>query len=343
MFFSVAAPPEAPALEELANLALQMSLGIVTVVTLIIGVVAFFGVREVKDLRRLSGRIRQDLEESEKTRMALERRLVSFESDFESVVLAAHLFHEGENAYRTADYDQSISYHEQALTLQPENSKIHVRLARALINKGLNSRAERSLRIALRKDEENADAWRALATVKRYVDVDEAVRLMEKALEYDGSSVDNWNYLGLLLRDAGQFEESLNSHEQASRLSPRNGITCFYRALIMLRLGRVDSANHEFYQAHLHSEESQRANGIKPIWAMTIQWSYLYSLDDRVREEEAIRLAGTLADLCQERRNSLVVIGHMLFYLRSRSIDYRSDASIQKFPPADVTQVAHAR
>ncbi|WP_406406165.1 tetratricopeptide repeat protein [Streptomyces sp. NBC_01643] len=338
MFFHATEQPEPPGIEDVANLALQMSLGIVAVVTLLIGVVAAFGIREVKDVRRLTAQVRQELEQSESTRAALERRLSDFEADFESIVLAAHLFHEGENAYRAADYDRSISYYEQALTLQPENSKIHIRLARALINKGLNSRAERSLRAALRKDEENSDAWRALSTVKRYVDIDEAIRLMEKALEFDGTSVDNWNYLGLLLRDAERFEESLNAHEQASRLSPTDGITCFYKALITLRIGQVDSANHEFYQAQLHAEAARRVNRIKPIWAHVIRWSYLHSLDDRAHEEEAVRLAGTLADLCHERRNSLAVIGHMLFHLRSRSVDHRTDASIQQFPPEHVAE-----
>ena len=110
----------------------------------------------------------------------------------------------------------------------------------------------------------------------------------------------------------------------------------------MLRLGRTTAATHEFYQARLHSEASQRVNRIKPIWAMVIEWAYLQSLDDAAHEEEAIRLAGRLAEMCHERRNSLAVVGHMLFYLASRSVDSRTDASIQHFAADDVAALTAA-
>lgn len=181
-------PP--PSLHDVADLALQVSIGIVTVVTLFIGAIAIFGVREAKDVRKLSKQLRTELKEVRRTKAALEDRLQGFEAEFETFVLAAHLFHEGETAYLAAEYDRAISFYEEALTIQPDNGKIHIRLARALTNKGFNSRAERSLRIALQRDEQNSDALRALATIKRYAHLDEAIELMEKALLCDDSSED---------------------------------------------------------------------------------------------------------------------------------------------------------
>jgi tetratricopeptide (TPR) repeat protein len=328
-----------PSLHDVADLALQVSIGIIAIVTLIIGAVAIFGFREAKDIRRLSAQLRNELEESRTTKSALERRLLDFEDDFETLVLAAHLFHEGETAYLVADYNRAISFYEEALIIQPDNGRIHVRLARALINKGLNSRAERSLRIALERDERNSDAWRALATVKRYIDIDEAIKFSQKALEIDGSSVDNWNYHGLLLRDAQRYEEALDAHREAARISPTDGVTCFFLALMLLKIGRADDARHSFYEAHLRAKSLQVTRRIKPMWAKVIEWGYLYSLDERDRELEAVDVAKELSEACTEKRNRQAVLCHMMFFLEIRGIDVRSDLSMSHFPPEDIAYI----
>lgn len=325
-----------PSIHDVADLALQVSIGIVTVVTLFIGAIAIFGIREAKDVRKLSKQLKAELKESRRTKTALESRLKGLEAEFETFVLAAHLFHEGETAYLAADYDRAISYYEEVLTLQPDNGKVHIRLARALTNKGFYSRAERSLRIALQRDDKNSDALRALATIKRYVDLNEAIDLTEKALLCDDSSADNWNYLGLLLRDARRYEESFNAHNEALRIVPTDGITCFFKALSTLHLGHTEEANHLFYEAHLRSESLQKTNRVKPIWAMVIEWAYLHNLDNRVSEEEAVTLARRLAEKCKEKRNRQAVLSHMLFYLHTKNIDVRMDPSISAFPADDV-------
>ena len=64
-----------PSIHDVADLALQVSIGIVTVVTLFIGAIAIFGIREAKDVRKLSKQLKAELKESRRTKTALESRL----------------------------------------------------------------------------------------------------------------------------------------------------------------------------------------------------------------------------------------------------------------------------
>lgn len=349
-FFSVvlestSSPKNPPAtssdLSDIANLALQISVAIVTVVSVAIVIVAFFGVREVRDLRKLGDRLRIALRESEDAKSDLERRLASFEENFESLVLAAHLFNEGQTAYSHSDYDRAIAYFEQALALQPDNSRIHIRIARSLTNKGMNSRAERHLRIALKKYPNDHTAWIALATIKRYVDLPEAIRLAEKATELDPSSVEAWNYLGLLLRDAGRFEESLSAHSEARRQAPLDAVTRFYQALVLLRTNSADEAKHAFYEAFAYAQELLKTNQMRRMWALVIEWVYRRSIDTVEGEEAAIEISKKLEHICEQKRNRQTVIGHLVFYLNAKNIDPLSDAALDVFPDDEVRYIVN--
>jgi tetratricopeptide (TPR) repeat protein len=313
-----------------------MSVALITLVALLLAVAAFFGWREARDARRRNKRLRDEVRETTRMREQLERRLASLETELESLVLVAHLFNEGQTAYGKGEYDRAAIFYEDALALQPENAKIQVRLARTLINKGLIGRADHLLRTAAKKDPNNADAWRALATSRRYVDRSEAIRYMDTALELDGKSADNWNYLGLLLRDDKRYEEALAAHEEAVRLTPTEPTSHFYMALLLIQLKRFDRASHELYEANAKVQAQRSSGRIRPIWAMTIEWAYHRNIDSPQEETAARAVAEQLIGQCREARNRQAVLSHLVFYVCAKELDPRLDSTLSLFPQDEV-------
>ncbi|GGM11690.1 MULTISPECIES: tetratricopeptide repeat protein [Micromonospora] len=333
------APP--PALDpgtylDTANLALQISVGVVTVLTLFLALLAFLGLREMATIRRRQRELSRALAAAQETRDEIEGKLKSLHVDLEALVMTAHLFHEGQVAYAKADYDRAISSYQQALELQPDNPRIQVRFARALVNKGFNSRAERVLRAATTRDPLNADAWRALSTCRRYVNLTEAIDFAERAVDLDPKSSDNWNYLGLLLRDSERYEDALSAFGEATRVAPREPFGKFYQALILTKLQDDRAAIPVLRDAHADAETLRSARRIKEIWCMTIEWTYRRSLDTPEQEDAANKIVALLAVACHEARDRQAVLGHMTFYLAAKGIDLDAEASLQAFPEADV-------
>jgi tetratricopeptide (TPR) repeat protein len=337
-------PAPAPAsgsssIVDVANLAIQISVALMTLMTVILAVAAFFGFREAHQARKRDHELKAELEQTAQARTKLEQRLGSLEADLGSMVFVAHLFHEGQVAYSKGDYDRAASYYEESLARQPDNSEIQVRLARALVNKGQNGRADRILRIVTNKDPGNAEAWRALSTSRRFIDHDEAVRYIEKALEIDATSADNWNYLGLLLRDAGRYDEALAAYQEAQKLVPTDPIAMFFAALIYVKLQQKAAASHAMYEAYAQTEIKRKADRIRPIWADTIEWGYRRHLDTPQEEDAALKIAKSLRDACVEPRNRQAVLGHMVFYVYASGIDPRLDSTLALFPQTEVSAI----
>ena len=321
---------------DIANLAIQISVALLTLMAVLFAFAAFFGIREARQARRRNKELRNEIQKTARMRTELEKRLAHLETELQSLVFVAHLFHEGQVSYTRGEYDRAISYFEEALTLQPSNNEIKVRLARTFVNKGQNGRADRLLRAVTEKDPNNTDAWRALATSRRYVNHKEAIDYAQKALQLDESSVDNWNYLGLLLRDEGRYEEALAAHQESVARAPTDPISYFFMALLLMKLQRSKEASHYMYEAFAKTEIKRRSDSIKPIWADTIEWGYRRSLDTPGEEEEARRIAERLRERCIEDRNLQAVLGHMIFFLFANDIDPKLDSTISLFPNEEI-------
>jgi tetratricopeptide (TPR) repeat protein len=321
---------------DIANLAIQISVALLTFMALVLAVAAFFGLREARQARRRNQELQVELEKTARMRSQLEERLSHLESDLQSMVFVAHLFQEGQVAYRNGDYDKAVSFYEESLRLQPGNAEIQVRLARALVNKGQNGRADLLLRAITSKDPNNSGAWRALATSRRFVDLTEALRYMEKALEIDPGSLDNWNYFGLLLRDDGRFDDALAAHQEAARIEPMDPNTLFYMSMLYTKLQRKEDAKHALYEAHTQAEMRRKTNRIRPMWADIIEWAYRRCLDSAQDEDAALKVAERLKKACTEDRNLQVILGHMIFFVYANKIDPRLDSTINLFSQKEI-------
>lgn len=324
---------------DIANLAIQISAALLTFMALVLAVAAFFGFREARQARSRDQELQVELKKASRTRSQLEERLSHLESDLQSMVLVAHLFHEGQVAYSNGDYDKAVSSYEESLRLQPGNTEIQVRLARALVNKGQNGRADLLLRVITNKDPSNSGAWRALATSRRFADLTEAVHYMEKALEIDSTSLDNWNYFGLLLRDQGRFNDALAAHQEAAQLGPTDPNTLFYMSLLYTKSQRKEDAKHALYEARAQAEVRRKTDRIRPMWADIIEWAYRRCLDSAQEEDAALKIAERLKKACIEERNLQVILGHMIFLVYALKIDPRLDSTISLFPQYEVEKI----
>ena len=297
---------------------------------------AYFGIREARQSRRRNREMHDEIQKTAEMRTKLEERLAHLETEIQSIVFVAHLFHEGQVSYTRGEYDRAASYFQEALALQPNNEEIKVRLARTYVNKGQNGRADRLLRAVTEKDPQNADAWRALATSRRYVNHAEAIEYVERALDLNGSSVDNWNYFGLLceMKD-GTTRRSPHIRSQSNG-APTDPISHFFAALLLMKLEQPRQAAHYMYEAYAKTEVKRRSNSIKPIWADTIEWGYRRSLDTSEEESEARVIAERLKESCIEERNLQAVLGHIVFFLFANKIDPRLDSSLSLFPGEEI-------
>lgn len=318
----------------LANLALQVSAVIIAALTLILAATAIVGARSLREVRSVNSSMQAEATQMAAVRDEIGRELTRVQNEFETLVLVAHLYNEGQNAYSDADYDRASAFYIDALELQPDNVKIRVRLARTYINQGLVFQAESLLRNISSNSPTNADAWRALATVYRYSDRSKALEAMQTSLQLDPSADESWNYLGLLLRDADKDDEAIAAHQQALRLNPGDPIAHFYSGLLQAKNGSARSAA-SLDQAHARVDALRRTRRIKTIWADTIDWAYFVSVADH---HEAIRLAGTLARKADSARNRRAILQHMIYYLAARN-ELQESQYLSFFPAEDVDAV----
>ncbi|GGM36283.1 tetratricopeptide repeat protein [Promicromonospora citrea] len=319
---------------DFANLTIAVALAAITVITFVLAVGAVVGLRTLNEARRDRDALRAELVEAARRRWELDDRLRAFEQESERIVLAAHLYNEGQSAYIEADYDRAVTYYQQALEIQPGNGRIRVRLARSYINKGLNRLAEAILEAADPVDADSAGTWRALATAYRYEAPDRAMDHIKKAIRADESSYESWDYLGLLLRDQGRWDESLQAHRTAMSLAPMEPTSLFFAALMALRVGETAESKTLLVEAVKCVQLKRRTGQMKRAWADVIEWAHEYSRGTVSSRAKALRIAKQMPQY-SEARNRQAVLGHMEFYLVAGGENPSEDLCLRAFRPPD--------
>ena len=315
---------------DIANLTIQISIAVVGLVALTLAITGFWGLTQTARIRRDQKDTRRELALAKAARSEIQERLDALQSDLATIVSVAYRYNEGQAAYLEGDYRKAEASFRAALNMQSDNAQVQIRLARALINVNEIPEAVAILRKLVSKYPRNANAFRALATCFRYIDRNEALRYIDTALSLDDSSIDNWNYKGILLTDEGQFDEALKAHQQALLRSPEDPQSNFLCALLCLKLGRRKEASRALRNAYEQAEANNLNDRSRPIWADTIKWTYLKSLGTS-REDEALEQAQKLRVECTESRNTLTVLKHMITFLRADGKDPQSDPAIMLF------------
>jgi tetratricopeptide (TPR) repeat protein len=244
----------------------------------------------------------------------LQTQISDLDHRVSTIVEVSYLFNEGEAAYRTGQYEKAIEYLQRAVELDPKNARVRYRLGRSLTNLGRDAEAARELTVAIESGLSLDRGERALAHLYRYADPAQARMHADRATAAAPDFAPNWNCLGLLRRDAGDFAGARDAHLRAYELDPAAITTSFYLSLLAANAQAFPQARERSTEAMRLLDEGERRAKIKNMWAAVIRWADLVL---RGSYDEADRYATELDTTCPSARRAREICDHMDFLLRS--------------------------
>ncbi|WFE23685.1 tetratricopeptide repeat protein [Solwaraspora sp. WMMD937] len=249
-------------------------------------------------------------------------RLSDFDHRLTTQVEVSYLFNQGEAAYWEGYYEKAVECLRRAVELDPRNPRVRYRLGRSLTNLGEDAAAEQELTTAMSHRLPADAADRALALLHRYARPDRALAYARNSTKHGPHDAQNWNCLGLLLRDNGDFTAARDAHQQANRLDQELVSTPFFLALLAAHGQALPHARDRSAEAISRLDSSERRAKIKPMWASLIRWT-----DEVLRGNyaEADLHAAVLYQTCQSSRRAREICDHMDFLLRSLAREEHRD------------------
>jgi len=164
----------------------------------------------------------------------------------------------GNEFYRHNEPDNAIAEYREALKINPNNVKAHLKMGFLLYNVKIKSEEGMAhLKKALQLDPDNAlvhhDLGMALLHRKKYDQaanhLTEALRRMPQGIDKQYNAVDmNYN-LGLALFYNGNFRQSIVHLSEAVRLSPAEGKLHYDLAVALAAEGKTDDALRHYSKA----------------------------------------------------------------------------------------------
>lgn len=244
----------------------------------------------------------------------LQGRLADLDQRLSTQVEVSYLFNQGEAAYRDGQYEKAVEYLRRAVELDPRNPRVRYRLGRSLTNLGDDAEAAQELRTALDLGLPADAGERALALVYRYTQPEVALAHAAQAIEAGADNAHNWNCLGLIRRDGGDFAGSREAHQRANQLDNELITTPFYLALLAAQARAFPHARDRSAEAMTRLEAGERRARIKPMWAALIRWADQVL---RAAYPEAEGYVRQLEENCRSSRRAREICDHMEFLLRS--------------------------
>jgi serine/threonine protein kinase/tetratricopeptide (TPR) repeat protein len=160
--------------------------------------------------------------------------------------------------------DEAIACFQKATRLDTNQAYAHANLGEQLYHKGRWAEAEASYREALRVTPNEAPpnsmfAWfRANCPDATFRNIQEAVRLAQKATELDPKAGDSWLALGVARYRAGQLQAAAADLEKPTDLKPRDNTTRrLFLAMAHWQLGHKEQARQCYNQAVQFLENNQ--------------------------------------------------------------------------------------
>lgn len=201
----------------------------------------------------------------------------------------------------SGDFDASIRHYREALRLSPGDLRASCNLARVLGDAGDVDGAFAMYAEALREAPRDEGALRGLVSLsarmqtheaalriaqdiaarhvdhaaahsacgflllKRAFDPARALRHLDQALDLGLRDADTLSNRAIALQDLGRLEEAERAYDEALASDPGNRVVRFHRSLVMLLLGRFETAWND-YELRLESEDLPRAAPPCPRW-----------------------------------------------------------------------------
>lgn len=292
-----------------ANLSLVVATLIVALIGIVTAVLTIAGFRGLSDVRRVRDQLKLEVQSVQSLRASLDARLGAIDRQLEAVVQASYHFNEGQNYYQADDFEKAIAWFEAALKAQPTNPRILNRIARCYTNLDNNSASEHYVDQSLKIDPTQAEPYRCRAINLRYVDLDAAIQVAKKATELEPLDRESWNYLGILQREAGKFEDAKFSHRQALAITPIDPITHFFIFLLLWRQGHRQEAGWKLAEMMSALKHAASVERIKPLWENCLTWAHTYATSD----DDLVDRTKQLLQLSEQPRTRKAVLGHILF------------------------------
>lgn len=261
---------------------------------------AFFSRRALKksqsdfeDLNARATKLAQDIE-----RLSNDLKLgqqCALESVDKKVAVYRHLL-AGELCYRNSDFNGGVEHFKRCLNLDQDHWEANYYLARCLTYQNNILHAEEILQKLLTQKPDEPLILRSLALAKRFLDKDEALKLLnladQKATQppLEKVGLQPWlkteiekvwlkskieNDKGLIYRDMGKYEESRNRHNAALSYKPLDCISLYFLGIAEIRCGREEEGKSHINQAATSAYYLVRTQEIKEIWEKIIVWSSL--------------------------------------------------------------------
>jgi tetratricopeptide (TPR) repeat protein len=193
----------------------------------------------------------------------------------------------------------------QAFKLDPENAEtMHIMALISAAGKQFDHAIEWDFR-AVRKNPNPAylaTLGQSLLSVGR---LDEALKVIDKAVQLKPDDADLWRNLGLILGELGRFDDAILALQRVLKLDPRDWNTADRAARILYRTGRLDEA-----LVHFSLCDTLRPNHFPTVYGRALTLQRLGTLEEALAEtKRAHQLEPANADACGHIGNLLRSLG----------------------------------
>ncbi len=324
-----------------ANNVIQWSAVLLTSLGILMAVVGFLGLKEIRSIRARAHEVNSlkeqfvsHLHNVQQLETAIADKFRTIADDFAK---ESQLFIEASYNYNTATaaYDQgenqkAIEYYGRAAALQPNNTHLYSRIGRAYTNLGNSDAAIASFNKVIAVDPHNAEALRGLATAYRYVDLDRALEYAEQASAANPRDSESLDYLGLLYRDKLRISDAIDSHLKARAIKQRPE-TDFFLGLLYAHQSDLERSLLMMHSAFISLRDAQASDKIRPLWAGIIRCGKALV---EGHEETAVQRASEVRPYVTTARTAEAVISHLRFLLGSLHMDAEGSTLIEQAIPA---------
>ncbi|NET07865.1 MAG: tetratricopeptide repeat protein, partial [Symploca sp. SIO2B6] len=146
--------------------------------------------------------------------------------------------------------DEAITSYQQAIRLNPNDAITYNNLGNALIDQGKLDEAIANYQQVIRLDPNHAIAYSNLGTVlHQQGKLDEAITFHRQAIRLDPNYSTAYYNLGTALSAQGKLDEAITSYQQAIRLNPNDAITYNNLGIALSAQGKLDEAITSYQQA----------------------------------------------------------------------------------------------
>ena len=138
-----------------------------------------------------------------------------------------------------------------------------------------------------------------------------AIKYLNDSLEINPSGYEAWDFLGLLYRDLGRFDDAIVAHERAFSINQRPE-TEFYLSILYALKGDRIRAKLMAIAAYEDTGKQEHDQRIRPVWKILIH-AAIPIIDDH--KEVAIELLRSLSEYVTTKRIYDGIKAHLQFLL----------------------------